>query len=54
LSHIPIIGIDIWEHSYYIQYFNEKEKYLDNIWKCINFEEAENRFRDAVKQKRKM
>jgi hypothetical protein len=31
LSHIPIIGIDIWEHSYYIQYFNEKEKVRSDL-----------------------
>lgn len=53
LTHIPIIGVDIWEHSYYLQYFNEKDKYLENIWKCINFEEAEKRYREARKQKTK-
>ncbi|KAF8724758.1 hypothetical protein AX14_008607 [Amanita brunnescens Koide BX004] len=47
LFHFPIIGIDLWEHSYYLQYQNVKEKYLENIWKCINFEEAERRYREG-------
>ncbi|KAK2466586.1 hypothetical protein APHAL10511_001448 [Amanita phalloides] len=47
LSHTPILGIDMWEHSYYLQYQDAKDKYLENIWKCVNFEEAERRFREA-------
>ncbi|KAF8519372.1 manganese superoxide dismutase [Hysterangium stoloniferum] len=44
ISHIPIIGIDIWEHAFYLQYKNVKPDYLNAIWKVINFEEAEKRF----------
>jgi len=45
ISHIPIIGIDIWEHAFYLQYKNVKADYLNAIWKVINFEEAEKRFK---------
>jgi len=44
LSHEPIIGIDIWEHAFYLQYKNVKPDYLAAIWNVINFKEAEKRF----------
>ncbi|KAH9838041.1 manganese superoxide dismutase [Rhodofomes roseus] len=50
LSHVPIIGIDIWEHSYYLQYYNVKADYLGAIWNVINFGEAEARYVEAAKQ----
>jgi len=49
LSHVPIIGIDIWEHAFYLQYKNVKPDYLNAIWNVINFEEAERRLVDATK-----
>jgi len=48
LTHVPIIGIDIWEHAFYLQYKNVKANYLSAIWNVINFEEAETRFTEAV------
>ncbi|KAI0916100.1 hypothetical protein AcW1_010040 [Taiwanofungus camphoratus] len=50
LSHIPIIGIDIWEHSYYLQYQNVKADYLQAIWSVINFKEAERRYVEAAQK----
>ncbi|KAI9463915.1 manganese superoxide dismutase [Russula earlei] len=44
LTHVPIIGIDIWEHAFYLQYKNVKADYLSAIWNVINFDEAEARF----------
>ncbi|KAF8905689.1 manganese superoxide dismutase [Mucidula mucida] len=44
LSHVPIIGVDIWEHAFYLQYLNVKVDYLNAIWNVINFQEAEARF----------
>ncbi|KAH0583169.1 Superoxide dismutase [Mn], mitochondrial [Termitomyces sp. J132] len=44
LTHVPIIGVDIWEHAFYLQYLNVKADYLNAIWSVINFEEAEKRF----------
>ena len=40
---VPIIGIDVWEHAYYIDYKNARPKYLENIWKIINWQKAEAR-----------
>ncbi|KAF8125068.1 manganese superoxide dismutase [Boletus edulis] len=48
LTHVPIIGVDVWEHAFYLQYLNVKVDYLNAIWNVINFEEAEKRYKDAV------
>lgn len=48
LAHVPIIGVDIWEHAFYLQYKNVKVDYLGAIWNVINFEEAEARFVEAI------
>ncbi|KAH7103614.1 Mn superoxide dismutase [Auriculariales sp. MPI-PUGE-AT-0066] len=49
ITHIPIIGIDIWEHAFYIQYKNVKPDYLNAIWNVINFKEAAQRYAEATK-----
>ncbi|PNP40066.1 hypothetical protein TGAMA5MH_07988 [Trichoderma gamsii] len=42
---VPIFGIDMWEHAYYLQYLNGKAAYVENIWKVINWKTAEQRFK---------
>ena len=37
----PILGIDIWEHAYYLKYHNKRADYIDAFWKIINWEEVE-------------
>ncbi|ORX39392.1 manganese superoxide dismutase [Kockovaella imperatae] len=49
LSHVPIIGIDIWEHAFYLQYKNVKPDYLKAIWDVVNYKEAEARLVAAKK-----
>ncbi|KAJ7075010.1 manganese superoxide dismutase [Mycena belliarum] len=46
---VPIIGVDIWEHAFYLQYLNVKADYLNAIWSVINFDEAEKRFLEVSK-----
>ena len=48
-AHSPIIGVDIWEHAFYLQYKNVKADYLEAIWNVINFREAEERYIAASK-----
>ncbi|KAF8209521.1 Manganese/iron superoxide dismutase [Mycena galopus ATCC 62051] len=49
LTHVPLIGVDIWEHAFYLQYLNVKPDYLNAIWHVINFDEAENRYLEHAK-----
>ena len=37
----PIIGLDVWEHAYYLKYKNLRGKYLENIWQIINWAKVE-------------
>ncbi|KAF3356699.1 hypothetical protein HYQ45_008554 [Verticillium longisporum] len=44
---VPIFGVDMWEHAYYLQYLNGKAAYVENIWNVINWKTAESRFSGA-------
>ncbi|PWY99018.1 putative SOD2-superoxide dismutase precursor, mitochondrial [Testicularia cyperi] len=47
LSHVPLIGVDAWEHAFYLQYQNVKADYFKAIWDVINFKAAEQRLNKA-------
>lgn len=40
----PILGFDVWEHSYYIDYQNRRADYLKEIWKIVSWAEVEKRY----------
>jgi len=49
----PILGIDVWEHAYYLKYQNKRADYLKNIWKIINWEFVSTKYLDQTKKWKK-
>ncbi|CAG8889276.1 unnamed protein product [Penicillium nalgiovense] len=51
---VPVFGVDMWEHAYYLQYLNNKAGYVEGIWKIIHWAEAEKRYTAGVENPLKL
>jgi len=47
LGHTPIMGIDVWEHSYYLKYQNRRAEFVENFFKVINWSKVAEKYQTS-------